>query len=149
LRAGVGNFADPVFRVKDRFLTGITAELGIAQPSVREGLVTDDMEQLQKALGSGLVLDFKTISWGMGAPSNLFGANRYGVGHMGIARLIRLEERKRLWAGHCIAGTRDDKRATLDEIERSAGALLSEWLAEVANECAEKLLSQFFGKGKP
>jgi len=140
---------DPVFRVRDRFLAGLAADLGIAQPSAQEVFESDDIEVLRQELGSsGLVLDFRTLNWGIGATSNLVGANKYGVGYIGGARLIRLEESKILWKGLCMSGTRDDKKATLVTLQENDGALLKEWLAEAAEVCADSLLSQFAGKNR-
>jgi hypothetical protein len=145
VRAKIG-LEDPVFLVRDKFLTGIAAELGIEQPSLLEELYINDLEQRIPTLESGLLLEFRTMGWGIGAVSNPFRANLYGVGYQGGVRLIRLEDRQILWKGFCIVGTRDDQKATIAALQEHEGSLLREWLAEAAEKCAEIFLFQFSGK---
>ena len=142
-RARVG-LEDPAFVMRDRFLAGLGTALGIAPPSVQETCDTDDIKKLAQKLGSsGVVFDFRTIDWGVGAPPPTpFVAGGYGVFYMGRVRVIRLEEPKVVWQGLCFGGTSDDKRTTLAAFQDNDGALVKTELVAAAESCAKVLLHQ-------
>jgi hypothetical protein len=139
---------DPAFVVRDRFVAGFITELGIAAPADQQTVDTDDIEELTQKLGpTGVLLDFKTIDWGIGSAWLPFkGDIGYGVFYMGRVRVIRLEERKVLWQSLCFGGTPDDKRTTAAAFLENKGALLKQGLVEAGEGCTEALLRQMVGK---
>jgi hypothetical protein len=145
LRVGL---EDPTFVVRDRFVAGFNTELGIAAPVDQQIVFTDDIDELVQKLGpTGVLLDFKTIVWGIGSAGLLFkGDMGYGVFYMGRVRVIRLEERKILWQSLCYGGTPDDKRTTSTAFLENDAALLKQGLVEAGEDCAEALLRQMTGK---
>jgi hypothetical protein len=145
LRVGL---EDPAFVVRDRFVAGLNTELGIAAPADQQVVSTDDIDELVQKLGpAGVVLEFKTIDWGIGSAWLPFkGDIGYGVFYMGSARVIRLEERKVLWQSLCFGGTPDDKRTTAAAFLENEGALLKQGLLAAGESCAEGLLRQITGK---
>ena len=145
LRVGL---EDPAFVVRDRFAAGFNTELGIAAPADQQIVSTDDIDELAQTFGpTGVLLDFKTIDWGIGSVWLPFkGDMGYGVFYMGRVRVIRLEERKILWQSLCLGGTPDDKRTTAAAFLENEAALLKQGLVEAGEGCADALLRQMTGK---
>jgi len=139
---------DPVFVLRDRFVAGFNAELGIAHAPEQQIIGTDGIDELVQKLGSsGVVLDFKTIDWGIGSAWLPFkGDLGYGIFYMARARVIRLDDRKVLWQSLCFGGTPDDKRTTASAFLENDAVLLKQGLVEAAESCAKGLLCQITGR---
>lgn len=138
---------NPILRVKNKVVAALLAEGKIASPATDE-IIDSNLKGDPASLGlSVLALEFRTAHWGIGALSKLFGANLYTVSYTAEAGLIRLQDKKILWTGRCNAFTPEDKKATLEELQKNGGALLREEMAEVADRCADSLWRQFPSDG--
>jgi hypothetical protein len=140
---------DPAGLVKDRLLETSPLELGLPKPSAQVGFAVDDVGELRRALGPTVVLDLRTMTWGIYAITNPFGPNRYEVVYIGRARLIRLGQLSVVWQSQCVSGARDGRKATLSELTANDGALLKAMLGEAADTCAQQILSLLSGKRTP
>lgn len=139
---------NPSIRVRDQFVAGMTSEFGVPQPTVRDNVNSADIERLRAALGPGVVLEFRTVYWGIGTNrANPFRQDRFQVNIMVRARLIRLGEQKILWENMHAIISRDT--ATVQELQQNDGALLKRRLVEAADMCAKELIAKFSARGKP
>jgi hypothetical protein len=136
------SLADPAIQVRDVFLKGLAGRLdGARLIQAGEPLPDDDVQAVAARLGGGVVLDFKTTTWGLFAG---WGASTpHQIGYFATARLVRLDEKRILWHGQCRYDGAD-QRAHLDSFQ-NADAVLKEKFAEAADACAKALLAQFFG----
>jgi hypothetical protein len=135
---------DPVGAVKDVFVLGLAGRLGATRlVDLQEVLADDGIQGLQKRFGSGVVLDFRTRSWGL-----LQGATRlfpYQIVYEVRSRLLRLRDGRILWQGHCQYDGRY-ARANLDEVAANSVPLLKEKFRDAAGTCGKTLLEQFFDR---
>jgi hypothetical protein len=130
---------DPTLRVKDVFIKGVANQLDVARlVQAGEPLSDDDAQSLQKKFGGGVVLDFRTESWGLLASSLV--SLPYQMIYGARARLLRLNDVRVLWQAQC----RYD--AYLDQFKVNSTPVLKEKFAEAAESCAKQLLAQFPGK---
>jgi len=134
---------DPVPRAKETFLAGLPEHFDVTRVAQSQEPLSDDgVENLRKNFDNGVVLDFKTESWGLiSAPLSSLYQTPYAV----RARLVRLADGRVLWQGYC---NRDGagSRATFDEFTANSGALLKKKLGETGEACGKELISQFLGK---
>jgi hypothetical protein len=137
---------DPVGSARDSFIAGITAGIDPARLAPAPETLTDDgVEALQKSVGSGVVLDFKTRLWGLTTAPMRF--STYQVSYAVRARFVRLSDGKTLWQGYCEhLGSDAQWRASFDDFTANSGALLKQKLTETAAACGKELLAQFSGK---
>jgi hypothetical protein len=139
---------NPSIRVRDQFVAGMTSEFALPQPTVHDNVNSDDIERLRAALGPGVVLDFKTVSWGIGTyRQNPFRQDLFRVNIIVRARLIRLGEQRILWEN--LHGILSRDAATVQQLQQNDGALLKRWLAEAADMCAKDLIAKFSARSKP
>lgn len=137
------SLGDPVLRVRDHFLSGVEAELGLKNLQVvADPVVSDDVDQLKSAFGSGLVLDFKTQLWGINR-GVVFSSR---LNYQARARLIRLDESKLLWEGRCLGSSLRLPRWA--QLAADEGKVLKAKLVETGEACAQVLLDQFLGRAK-
>lgn len=136
---------DPARTVQDRFTASLAFELGLSSlRAVDEIAAGDGLDDLQKAFGTGVVLDLKTVRWGI-SPDPQFGT-RYRVDYAARARLIRVEEATVVWQGACDASEREAERgATLGELTADDAERLTEKFRDAAQACADELLGQILG----
>jgi hypothetical protein len=129
---------DPATQVKNVFIKGLANQLEVARlVQAGEPLSDDDARSLQKKFGGGVVLDFRTESWGLLASSLV--SLPYQMIYGARARLLRLSEGRVLWQGQCRYA------ANLDQFKATSTPALTEKFAEAAENCAQQLLAQFFG----
>jgi hypothetical protein len=132
---------DPATQVKNVFIKGVANQLDVARlVQAGEPLPDDDAHALQKKFGGGVVLDFRTESWGLLASSLV--SLPYQMIYGARARLLRLNDGRVLWQGQC----RYD--ATLDQFKATSTPALTKKFAEAAESCAKQLLAQFLGTPK-
>jgi len=134
--------ADPVNRVRDIFLQSLEGHLGAARLiQTEEPLLDDDVKVLAKKLGGGVVLDFRTITWGLLSGQSV--ARPYQIAYVARARFLRLETGRVLWQGQCQYDGRDPG-GRLEHFDTSPDVLEKKF-SEAANVCAKTLLAQFPG----
>jgi hypothetical protein len=131
---------DPVLRVKQRMAAALTGELGLRNVRVVEELMaSDQVDELRGKLESGLVLDVRTIEWGL---------HNDRARYAGRARLLRLADSTLLWQANCEHVVDEDKESpTRDALVANEGALLKANLVEAAERCADHLAVSLAGKG--
>lgn len=135
---------DPALQVRDLFLQGIEGHLGAARLIESEPLSGDDLKALAKRFGGGVVLDFKTTTWGLVSGYSAF--RPYQLAYLAIARLSRPETGRVLWQAQCqYDGV--DAGGYLDHFETSS-PVVEEKFAVAAKACAKSLLAHFFSTGK-
>ena len=136
---------DPARTVQDRFTASLAFELGLSSLRPVDNVVSGDgFDDLQKAFGTGVVLDLKTMRWGI-SPDPQFGT-RYRVDYAARARLVRVEEATVVWQGACDASEREAERgATLGELTADDAERLTEKFRDAAQACADELLGQILG----
>lgn len=135
---------DPIIDVMHRFIPSARAVLsnGIKEEATNRGQEVH-LDELTKEFGSGLILDLKTVKWGIFR--NPFQTFHY-VGYQGRARLIRPSEKKVVWQGVCDLEEKDtDNMPHITEFEANNGALLKDNLAKLAASCADELMKQLAG----
>jgi hypothetical protein len=142
---------DPVIRVKEGLIAGLTAEgaVGRIRPAAT-AMDSDDVKSLKGALGPARVLDVKTLGWGLRhhvADPETF-IVLYGV----RARIIRLDTEHILAHADrtCIIfGDRCYGAPTLDDLRAEGGRLLKAALAQAAEQCVEPILARLRGQEQP
>ena len=140
------NLEDPILQVKNNFLSAVVQNTGITSSrSIQEPQSEDSLDELQKALGKSLVIDFKTTEWVLSYIR--FDWSHYRLRYLAQARLIRLNEPRIIWQGVC--KVEEDQllaNPTWDEIIANNASLLKAKMKEAANRCADQLIAQFLGK---
>ena len=137
---------DPVLRVKTTLAETLArqATLSNIRP-VTATMQSDDPSELKRLLGSGLVLDFKTVTWM--TQYTAADASRYVSIYRARARLVALSDGKVLWEGECKGQVQDPtKPLTFEELTANQGAALKSHLHDVADRCASDLFTQLMGK---
>jgi hypothetical protein len=136
---------DPARTVEDRFTAALAFELGLSSlRPVDEIAAGDGLDDLHQAFGTGVVLDLKTIHWGLSPDSTLW--TRYRLEYAARARLVRVEEATVVWQGVCDTSERAAERgATLGELTAHDAARLTEKFRDAAQACADALLGQILG----
>jgi hypothetical protein len=126
---------DPVLRVKERVVPALATAFDLRVRLVQKPLVEDDLDQLKAALGTGFVIDFKTITWEI--------VNEK-IRYLARSRIVRLENSETLWQGVCqVKDTIPD--GSWDELMAATGTLLKVKLKKSAEICAQELLAQLPG----
>jgi len=137
---------DPATQVKNVFIKGVANQLDVARLiQAGEPLSDDDAQALQKKFGGGIVLDFKTNTWGV-LSSPMITAP-YQLVYLGRSRLLRLSDGRVLWQAQCSYDGRN-REAYLDQFKVNSTPVLKEKFAEAAESCAKQLLAQFPGTQK-
>jgi hypothetical protein len=137
--------ADPVRQVSDIFLKGLEGHLDAARlVQTAEPFSDDDVKALVKKLGAGVVLDFKTTTWGLLSGHSV--GKPYQIAYLARARFLRLDTGSVLWQGQCQYDGWDPG-GSLDNFDTSL-AVVEKKFAAAANVCAKTLLAQFLGTQK-
>ena len=137
---------DPATQVKNVFIKGVANQLDVARlVQTGEPLSDDDAQALQKKFGGGIVLDFKTDTWGVLSGPMITAP--YQLVYMGRSRLLRLSDGRVLWQAQCRYDGRN-LEANLDQFKVNSTPVLKEKFAEAAENCAKQLLAQFLGTQK-
>src|SRR5436309_2349898 len=140
---------DPVLTVRDEFVAGITSRLELSNMTIRENAVGDDeLTKLRETLGDSVLIDLKTVEWGLFTAPLRF--SQYYVEYVARGRLVNLREHKILWQTKC-AYRRSDRESpsNWDELTANSGKLMKEKLKEHAVACARALLSNFLSEDAP
>ena len=138
--------ADPAPMVQERFVSALGQDPGITTiQSVQETPGNDDLGELKRVTGQGLVFDFKTTQWMLFYyPTDW---SHYRIAYSARGRLVRLEDSKVIWLGTCEAIGQDPTSSpTMDELTANNGALLKTKINEAAETCAQQLLTSFRGE---
>lgn len=140
---------DPSLQVKTRFVSVLTADLGLTTiRRVEQPFPKDDTSNLRGALGTGVVIDFKTTKWSYflnlpGEGIQFMPKSRYGVKYDVRARLIRLDDAKILWEAVCQYWEDPKRSVLLEELEANNGAILKTKFSEAAEFCFNGFRTQF------
>lgn len=130
---------DPVLGVKQRMAGVLASDLRLGNVRfVEEPATSDQIDELRAKFRSGLVLDVRTIGWGL---------DNERAKYAGRARLLRLADSTLLWQGNCehVVG-KDQDSPTRDALVADDGALLKANLLRAAERCADALASSLAGK---
>jgi hypothetical protein len=137
---------DPATQVRNIFIKGVANQLDVARLiQAGEPPPDDDAQTLQKKFGGGIVLDFKTDTWGVLSGPMITAP--YQLVYMGRSRLLRLSDGRVLWQAQCRYDGRDPG-ANLDQFKVNSTPVLKEKFAEAAESCAKQLLAQFLDTQK-
>ena len=144
--------ADPVRAVQDRFAASLGFETGLTNlRPVDDVPPSDRLDETGKAFGHGLILDFKTLRWGLSYDPQLW--TRYRVVYSARARLVRADDASLAWQGICDASEREAAPGTtMGELTAADAALLRDKLDDAARSCSEDLVRQFLrqaGRDQP
>ena len=136
---------DPARTVQDRFTAALAFELGLSSLRLAEETAAGDgLDDLHQAFGTGVVLDLKTIHWGLSPDPTLW--TRYRLEYAARARLVRVEAATVVWQGVCDASEREaEGGATLGELTADDAERLTEKFRDAAQACADELLGQILG----
>jgi hypothetical protein len=141
---------DPAERVRERFLAGVTTELGLTNLAAQtQRLPGDGLDEVARAVGRGLAFDVSTFNWGL--TPDQFSASAYALSYRARARLIRAEDRKVLWLGFCSGSPADEsgRGPSYDDFVANQGRLLREKSSTLADRCAAELIDQLLGRAAP
>jgi len=138
---------DPVSDVQKNFLLFVTPEIDPSKVQVSSTpIIIDDPKELMTAFGSGVLIDFKTLSWGIlfMAPSD---RRLNQVVYAARARAVDLHAGKVLWqGGQCdIRDSKTKPPVRTDELIADSADLLKVRLREAANACVRALTLQYMG----
>jgi hypothetical protein len=131
---------DPVARMKQRLVSSLESSLKLTNvTAVSAPLLDDDIETLKRAFENGVVLDVRTVRWGIDNNRGSYSAR---------ARLVRLADSSVLWEATChdlVAGRAGATR-TRAALVANNGELLKSELREAADACADQLAGWVSGK---
>lgn len=141
--------ADPARTVQDHFVASLGFELGLTNlRPVEDVPPTDGLDEMGKAFGHGLILDFKTLHWGLSYDPQLW--TRYRVVYSARARLVRTDDASLTWQGVCDVSEREAASGTtMGELTATDAALLRDKLEDAARSCSEELVRQFLRQAGP
>jgi len=131
---------DPVARMKQRLVSSLESSLKLTNvTAVSAPLLDDDIETLKRAFENGVVLDVRTVRWGIDNNRARYSAR---------ARLVRLADSSVLWEATChnlVPGKAGPTR-TRAALVANQGELLKSELREAADVCADQLAGWVSGK---
>jgi hypothetical protein len=131
---------DPVSRMKHRLVSSLESRLKLTNvTAVSAPLRDDDIETLKRDFESGVVLDVRTVKWGIDNNRGSYKAR---------ARLVRLADSSVLWEATChdlVPGKAGPTR-TRAALVANHGELLKSELREAADACADQLAGWVIGK---
>ena len=146
---------DPIVAVKAGFAQGLGKALGLTNIRPVQKVLTDDVLESEETLGKGAVFDFRTTDWS-------FDRRLKTINYSAEASLIHPGDPKVHWRGRCpekrwgpvvrthflerVEGTRlsvSMPTPKKDEAVAARVALFKTKLAELARQCAEKLVDKF------
>ncbi len=130
---------DPAPDVKDRLVTAMQAAYSIAKVHSQDvPAESSEPAALQQKYGTGLVLDLRTLAWGLDR-----GVARYKV----RARLIRLADAAVIWDEICASSSR--AMFTLDELTAERGRRVVAAVNGAASNCAYELSQSLVASVEP
>jgi len=137
---------DPVLQVKTKAIELLAQEANLANVQAFTTVITDeDTTNLKKTINGDMVIDFKTISWGMF--SNKKTPERFMDMYRARSRVVRLVDGKIIWETECHIQQHDVATApTLEELTSNHGALLKAIFQEDADKCADEIVAKFAGR---
>jgi len=131
---------DPVAAMKQRLVNSLESNLKLANViAVSAPARADDIEILRRDFESGVVLDVRTVKWGIDNNRARYSAR---------ARLVRLADSSVLWEATCrdpMAGRAGGTR-TRAAIVANNGELLKSELRQAGDACADQLAGWVIGK---
>lgn len=144
--AGAGRDAvDPAPVVSEELGKALAFELGLTNIRPRPGIEPDDHPRALATLGDGMVLDVKTVRWGVAPDPDLW--TRYRVLYEARSRLIQLHDRRIVWQAACDASEREaTPGGTLGELTANHATALNDKLREAATRCSRDLTARLFAR---
>jgi hypothetical protein len=132
---------DPVFRLRERFLSGLgkghTGEVQLS-PDAR---ADDDADTFKKAFGDGFVLDFRTRIWRLMYSA---GKKHHRYEYWGRARLVRLADSKVVWNETCkFLGDAPKTEGADEDVLANDAALLRATMNMAVDHCVTELSKRF------
>lgn len=141
---------DPSQKVKEKFLMQVNSGSKVAifnddkQPLDYE---ESSIEEMKAKYKRGLVLKFNSNWWQIWYYPEKF--SRYQMWFQTRAELVRLDDLKVLWKGHCRADQKDEKTApTLDELTADNSKVLQKWVNDATTQCSKQLVKDFLANFK-
>lgn len=129
---------DPVAGMKQRLVTSLESTLKLTNLTpVSAPPPDEDIETLKRIFETGVVLDVRTVRWGIDNNRASYSAR---------ARLVRLLDSAVLWEATCRDSVRGKAGATRDALVADHGKLLKSELREAADACADQLAGWVIGK---
>src|SRR5262245_14780476 len=132
---------DPIIQVKTELRPSVQTSFPDASiVDIATPRQDDALGVLKGEFQQGLLLDLKTIKWGI---FTKVGQGDHYVSYQGRARLVQLPEEKVVWQGVCDFEERDDTTLRhITDFEANNGALLKEHLTKLATICSGELTKQ-------
>lgn len=130
---------DPVLRVKERLVTALQTQFNLAKVvAVSDPPKSDGIETLAQAFRTGVVLDVRTMKWGVDNARAKYSAR---------ARLIRLSDAAILWNATCeFIADKAKPSPKMTELKANDGMLLKAKILDAADGCADQLVAWVNGK---
>jgi hypothetical protein len=130
---------DPTLQVTTLVVESLRRSLPEKSFTAPVSVDSDDKDRRKPNVGSGLVLDIKTLKWGL---TEVLGAGYYYVPYQGRARLLRFPEGKVIWQEFCAIEDKDLNNLPAAKVFlENNGALLKAKLGQHASICAERFVS--------
>ena len=125
---------DPVVRVKDRLIGMLQAQFNVANVvAVADPPKSDAIEKLVQTYRTGVVLDVRTMKWGVDNARAKYSAR---------ARLIRLPDATILWKATCeFVADKAKPSPKMEELKANDGILLKAKILDAADGCADQLVA--------
>jgi hypothetical protein len=131
---------DPVEGMKQRLVSSLESRLKLTNVTAVSAPMRDDgVETLKRAFDSGMVLDVRTVRWGIDNNRGSYTAR---------ARLVRLSDSNVLWEATChdLAHGKAGATRTRAALIANNGELLKSDLRDAADACADQLAGWVGGK---
>jgi hypothetical protein len=129
---------DPVAGMKQRLVTSLESRLKLTNVTdVSAPPPDEDIETLKRIFETGVVLDVRTVRWGIDNNRASYSAR---------ARLVRLVDSTVLWEATCHDTVRGKAGATRAALVANHGKLLKGQLREAVDACADQLAGWVIGK---
>lgn len=125
--------ADPAPHVKDRLMRALQTNLNLTNArAVSDPPKNDDVETLKQVFRTGVVLDVRTMKWGIDNNRAKYSAR---------ARLVRLADSTIFWEATCneFVADKGKPRPTREALTANDGELLKAKLRVAADGCADQL----------
>jgi hypothetical protein len=125
---------DPVVRVKDRLVGVLQTQFNAANVvAVADPPKGDAIEKLVQTYRTGVVLDVRTMKWGVDNARAKYSAR---------ARLIRLSDATILWNATCeFVADKAKPSPKMEELKANDGILLKAKILDAADGCADQLVA--------
>ena len=136
---------DPAGAVQERLLAALAGELGLQKlRTMPDPLTSDELDALKTAVGTGPVLDVKTLAWNFQYDQNSFSG--YLVYYSARGRLVRLDPPRVVWQSTCYLPGKQS--LPVDQFTANNGALLKVTIAERVEQCVQFLRDELLGRSK-